>query len=185
MLPTALIPSADGFEEIELVSIIDILRRAEISVTLASITSSLTIKGGHGINIVCDDFLHNCQNHPYDLIALAGGTSNAESLSQNPLLIEMLKRQKASGKLYASICASPALVFEKHGLLSGEKATCYPGYFDSLKEKLLKENVVISNKCITGKGPGTSFEFALALVEKLVSSEKAIEIARKMVIKRL
>ena len=94
MLPTALIPTADGFEEIELVSIVDILRRADVSVTVASIANSLTIKGGHGISLICDKFLENCEYSHWDLIALAGGTANAEALSQSQLLLQMLQKQK-------------------------------------------------------------------------------------------
>lgn len=184
MFPTALIPSADGFEEIELVSIVDILRRAQVSVTLASITSSLTIKGGHGISLICDKLLKDCENIHWDLIALAGGTANAEALSESQLLLQMLRKQKQNNNWYASICASPALVFEAKGLLEGEKATCYPKYFEKLKEKAVKNPVVVSNKCITGQAPGNSVEFALMLVEKLVGKKEAMDVAKVLVFKR-
>jgi len=184
MIPSALIPTADGFEEIELVSIVDILRRAGAYVALASVTSSLNLTGGHGINIRCDSFLNECQTNIWDMITLAGGTQNAETLSRCQLLIEMLKNQKNTGRWYASICASPALVFEPHNLLENEKATCYPKFFERLKEKGIKEKVVVSNKCITGQGPGSSIEFALVLVEKLFNKQKAMEIAKAIIFKK-
>lgn len=184
MFPTALIPSADGFEEIELVSMIDILRRAGAYVELASITSSINIAGSHGIKIRCDSYLQDCQTKDWELIALAGGSQNAESLAKCQLLVEMLKRQRKSGKLYASICASPALVFETHNLLENEKATCYPKFMDSLREKGVNQKVVISNNCITGMGPGCSIEFALTLVEKLMNKQKAAEIAKALVFRK-
>ena len=184
MIPSALIPTADGFEEIELVSIVDILRRAGAYVALASVTSSLHVTGGHGISIKCDSYLHDFQTQNWDMITLAGGTKNAETLEKCQLLIEMLKNQKNTGRWYASICASPALVFEPHNLLEGEKATCYPKFFERLREKGVNERVVVSNKCITGKGPGCSTEFALTLVEKLFNKQKALEIAKALIFKK-
>ena len=184
MIPNALIPSADGFEEIELVSIADILRRAGAHVVLASVTSSLNIVGGHGIKLVCDKFLSDCQSNLWDIITLAGGTQNAQTLAQSRLLIDMLTNQKKTNRWYSALCASPALVFEPHGLLIGENATCYPTYLEKLKEKGRIQKVVVSNKCITGQSPGSSMEFALMLVEKLFNKQKAMEIAKAIMLKK-
>jgi 4-methyl-5(b-hydroxyethyl)-thiazole monophosphate biosynthesis len=94
----------------------------------------------------------------------------------------MLKKQKQSGKYYAAICASPAMVFEPHGLLEGEAGTCYPSMQGELKnQEKVKQRVVVSNKCITSQGPCTALEFGYALCEELFSKEKAEQLKKGMV----
>jgi len=185
MHKTVLVPVADGAEEIETVSIVDTLRRAELNVTLASIyqkgPESPIIKGSRNINIVCDNYLESILGQDFDLIALPGGLKNAEALSQCQSLIQKLEEQKKAGKWFAAICASPALVFEPHGLLKGEVGTCFPSLAEKLSNKSkIEQRVVVSNNCITSRGPGTAIEFALVLIEKLISAEKSAQIAKSM-----
>ena len=182
---TVLVPIANGTEEIETTCIVDTLRRAELNVTLASIyhkSSNLPIvKGSRDISIVCDNYLENVINKDFDLIALPGGAQNAEELSSCQMLIDKLQKQKNAHKWYAAMCASPALVFEPHGLLEGVEGTCYPSFEKKLKNKSkIHQRVVVSKNCITSQGPGTALEFALMLVEKLVSPEKAAQLAKGM-----
>ena len=98
-------------------------------------------------------------------------------------MVEMLKKQKASGKLFAAICASPALVFEPNGLLEGCSGTAYPGLSDKLKDQSrVNERVVVSGNCVTSRGPGTTCEYSLELVRILIGEEKAAELKQKMLI---
>lgn len=180
---SVLVPAADGAEEIETVSIVDILRRAELNVVLASVAQKSSIqpyiKGSRGINIMCDSYLEDVINKNFDMIALPGGAKNAETLAECKPLITKLQEQKNAKKWYAAICASPAVVFEPHGLLKGHEGTCYPSFADQLSNKSkVEQRVVVSNNCITSRAPGTAIEFALVLVEKLVSAEKAAQIAK-------
>ena len=180
-----LVPIANGTEEIETMCIVDTLRRADVNVTLASIyhkSSNLPIiKGSRDISIVCDNYLENVINKDYDMIALPGGAQNAEELSGCHILIDKLQKQKEAMKWYAAICASPALVFQPHGLLDGHEGTCYPSFESKLKNKSkASHRVVVSKNCITSQGPGTALEFALMLVEKLVSVDKAAQLAKGM-----
>jgi len=181
-----LVPVANGAEEIETVSIVDTLRRAELNVILASIyqksPETPIIKGSRNISLVCDNYLESVLGQDYDLIALPGGLKNAEGLAACQPLIKKLHEHKEAGKWFAAICASPAVVFEPHGLLKGEVGTCFPSLAEKLSNKSkIEQRVVVSNNCITSQGPGTALEFALVLIEKLISKEKATQIAKSMV----
>jgi len=181
MAKKVLVPIADGIEEIEAVCIIDILRRAEADVTAASV-GDIQITASRGVKIEADAKISDCKDKIYDLIALPGGLPGAEYLRDSSELIEMLKNQKRQGKLYAAICASPAVVLQHHGLLDGiSKATCYPSMADKLGGKARNERVVVDGNCITAQGPGTAMEFGIKLVEMLFGREKAEMVADAMV----
>jgi len=182
---------ADGVEEIETVGIIDTLRRAEIEVTVASISNNITITASRKVRIEADVLFKDIKNKEYDLIVLPGGANGARNFSEHEDLVQMIKKQKDSGKLYGAICASPAVVLSKHNLLDGiDSATCYPALSDELKKNVGKETkyneldrVVVSQNCITSQGPGTTLEYALKLVELLVSADKAKEVEKAMLVK--
>jgi len=183
---SVLVPVADGAEEIETVSIVDILRRAEVEVIMASAhpksTKQPIIQGSRGMGLVCDSYLEDVIERDYDMIALPGGAKNAEILAKTKILIDKLKKQKALDKWYCAICASPAVVFLPNGLLDGEVGTCHPSFTHHFKNlDRMEERVVVSNKCITSRGPGTAIEFALVLAEKLTTPEKAAQIAKALV----
>jgi protein deglycase len=128
--------------------------------------------------------LEDVQDNEFDLVAIPGGLKNAQTLAECELLIKILKRQKAAGKWYAAICASPALVFQRHGLLDNEIGTCHPSLADKLENKTQIDNrVVVSNKCITSRGPGTSCEFGLELVRALFGNDKPKSLQDGMLIK--
>ncbi len=183
MTKKVLVPVADGTEELEAITIIDILRRAGADVTVASVNGK-EITASRGVRILADQLLSDCQNESYDLIALPGGMPGAEHLRDNKALISLLKEQKEAGKLYAAICASPAVVFQPHGLLEGKKATCHPSMVNRLQDTgAIDDRVVVDGNCITSRGPGTALEFALKLVELLFDEQKAAAVATPLVMK--
>ena len=186
MSKTALIPIADGSEEIEAVTIIDVLRRAGVEVTVAAVNSgkSLQIRGAHGLEITADCSLDNCTDKPWDLIAVPGGIPGAEHLAESGALDTILRAQTAEGKLYAAICASPALVLGSKGLLEHKIVTGHPMFQQNLQAKELnaESRVVVDGNCITSQGPGTSLDFALELVEQLCGLVKREEVSAPMVL---
>ena len=178
-----LVPVADGTEELEAVAIIDVLRRAGATVTVASVTGARQITASRGVVIVADALIEECAQADYDLVVLPGGIPGAEHLRDSAELIGILKRQRDKVGLYGAICASPAVVLEHHGLLAGRQATCHPGFTDRLTTKdRIDDRVVIDGNCLTSRGPGTAVEFALALVEQLYGKDKREEVAALMVV---
>jgi 4-methyl-5(b-hydroxyethyl)-thiazole monophosphate biosynthesis len=183
MSKKVIIAVADGTEELEAIAIIDCLRRAGADLTIASV-QKLQIITARKVKITADCLITDCLGQVYDLIVLPGGMPGAENLRDSKELIEMLKQQKASGRLYAAICASPAVVFEHHGLLADKKATCFPAFIDTLKNKqAINQSVVVDGNCVTSQGPGTALEFSLKLVELLFGSEKSQQLAKAMLVK--
>ncbi len=183
MTKKVLVPLADGSEEIEAVAVIDILRRAGADVTVASV-AGLQVVCSRGVKIEADRLLSDCTQEIYDLIVLPGGMPGAEHLRDCKELAQLLKDQRAAGRLYAAICASPAVVFQPLGLLQGKKATCHPGRLHSLENKeAAADRVVVDGNCITSQAPGTAIEFALTLVELLFGKEQAAAAAGPLVIK--
>jgi protein deglycase len=186
MSKTALIPIADGSEEIEAVTIIDVLRRAGVEVTVAAVNSgkSLQIRGAHGLEITADCSLDNCTDKPWDLIAVPGGIPGAEHLADSQPLEILLRTQVQQGKLFAAICAAPALVLGSKGLLQEKIATGHPMFQQNLDAKELnsESRVVVDGNCITSQGPGTALDFALELVEQLCGLVKREEVSSPMVL---
>lgn len=182
MSKKVLVPIADGSEEIEALCIIDVLRRAESILTVASV-DDLQVTAAHGVKIVADTLISDCIGDTYDLIALPGGMPGAEHLRDSEELIRLLKNQVQDGRLYAAICASPAVVFQHHGLLDIKKATCYPSFLDQLDNTdSANSDVVVDENCITSRGPGTALKFSMKLVEVLYGKTKADELSSEMVV---
>ena len=180
MSKTVLVPIADGTEELEVVTIIDVLRRAGAEVTVASV-SSLQVTASRGVGLVADCLIADCTDKAYDMIALPGGLPGADHLRDCALLIDMLKTQKQAGRFYAAICASPAVALAPHGLLDDKQATCYPSCADQLPDaSQAQQRVVIDGNCITSQGPGTALEFALKLVGLLCGDSTARQVAGAM-----
>jgi len=181
MAKKVLVAIAEGSEELEAVSIVNVLRRAGVSVTIASV-STRQVKCSRGVNLVADKLIGDCVNENYDMIAIPGGLPGAYNLRDSAQLKEMLLKQKKENRYYAAVCASPAVVFQTHGLLEGHQATCYPSFSKDLKD-FSTSTVVVDGYCVTSQGPGTSLEFSLKLVELLCGLDKAKEIAGNMLIK--
>ena len=182
MSRTVLVPIADGIEDIESATIIDVLRRAGAEVTVASVSDTLQITASRQMKFVADAMIEDCKDKTYDLIALPGGLPGAEHLRDCATLIEMLKAQKSAGRLYAAICASPAVAFASHGLLDDKQATGYPSTLDQLPNAMADRRVVVDGNCITSQGPGTALEFAVELVAQLFDDAKAKQVADPMIV---
>lgn len=178
----ALVPIADGSEEIEAVSVIDTLRRAGITVEVASVTGSRAVTASRGVQLVADKLIDECFSG-YDVIALPGGMPGAATLAESRKLAGLLRDQNAAGRLIAAICAAPAVVLKPAGLLDGRRATCHPGFIGQLDARLASEDAVVRDgPVITSRGPGTAILFALALVEALLGKTKADEVRGPMCI---
>jgi len=175
---------AVGFEEMEAVISIDMLRRAGCTVTIVSITQDFTVMGSRKIPIKADICLSDAMPLP-DAIILPGGMPGAQNLANSTIVIDLIKNCVANGKIVAAICAAPAYALVAAGVLSGKKATCYPGGEQRfpIDTKYLNQPVVVDGNIITSQGPGTAFAFSLTLIEKLFSIEKADEIRTKALVK--
>ena len=182
MAKSALVTISNGVEELEAVSIIDILRRGQIEVTVASVHEK-TITASRGVSIVADTLLSDVIDQEFDLIVLPGGMGAAQAFRDSEMLAAKLKEQAAANKLYAAICASPELVLFTHGLIGDKIATCYTGLADGLASNPgLKERVAVDGNLITSRGPGTAIEFALTLVTELCGKDVADQVAQGMLV---
>lgn len=183
MAKTALVAIADGSEEIEAITIIDVLRRASVEVTVASVGAQQII-GAHGIVITADCTIDSCIDATWDLIALPGGIPGAEHLAASQPLETLLRSQVAKGSLYGAICAAPALVLGAKGLLQGKTVTGHPMFQQNMDAKELnsESRVVVDGNCVTSQGPGTALDFALELVEQLCGVVKREEVSAPMVL---
>ena len=179
MKKTVLIVLADGFEEIEAVTPIDILRRAGMEVVIAGLEKR-QVKGARGVEVSADLLLADYKDTP-DTVVLPGGPG-AEKLARSVAVRKLILRVQKADKLIAAICAAPALVLPESGVLDGKKATCYPGYEDRLGKStvFLAERVVTDGKVITSRGPGSAMEFALEIVRHLAGEGAAREVSDKI-----
>ncbi|GAA5214272.1 DJ-1 family glyoxalase III [Corallincola platygyrae] len=185
-MATALVPIANGTEEIEAVTIIDTLRRADIEVTVASCAEgSKEITCSRGVRLVADEQITDLIERQFDLIALPGGMPGAEHLRDCQPLKAIILPHLTNQRWLAAICASPAVILTYHNWLSGP-ATCHPAFQRILPEtkKRTAEAVVIDhgNKTLTSQGPGTALAFSLAIIEVLLGKSKAEEVAGPMCI---
>jgi 4-methyl-5(b-hydroxyethyl)-thiazole monophosphate biosynthesis len=170
-----LVPLAEGFEELEAVTIIDVLRRAGIDVVVASLGDS-PVAGSHGIRIAADTPLGALAEQQFDMIALPGGMPGAEHLKKDARIAELVNRLRGEGKPVAAICAAP-MVLAAAGVLDGRRATSYPGFLkDAMQTTVVDEAVVSDDGIITSRGPGTALDFALALVVELAGADVRNEV---------
>lgn len=163
-----LVPLAVGFEEIEAVSIIDVLRRAKIEVLVASLGESMLIKGVNGITVQADMHVKSASTDELDMIVLPGGWSGTHALADDENIQNILREMNAKGKNIGAICAAP-FALNKAGVLK-EKYTCYPSVEDNIKKEGYMGDthmVVQDENIMTSRGPGTAICFGLAIVKKL------------------
>lgn len=163
-----LVPLADGCEELEAVTLIDILRRAGIEVIVAGLKPGI-VQASRGVQLVPDVTLDVALQESYDMVVLPGGMPGATHLKEDARILDLVRRLAAANKYTAAICAAPIVLLEA-GVLSGRKATSYPGFLDALKPPgvdLSTAPVVADGTVITSRGPGTAMDFALTLVEAL------------------
>jgi 4-methyl-5(b-hydroxyethyl)-thiazole monophosphate biosynthesis len=171
----------DGFEEIEAIATVDVLRRADLNVKMISVTNDKTVTGSHGIPVICDHLFCETDFAGAGMLILPGGTV---ALGKHEGLCKLLVNFAEHNKPIAAICAAPS-VLGTLGLLKGKKAVCYPGFEKYLEEaELSGEQVVKTGSIITGKGPGATIEFALTIVEMMTGKDKAEELAQAMCVKK-
>ncbi len=167
---------ANGLEEVECLAVVDVLRRAGVEVTLASIHESKKIKGTHGIFIGADILAKDLDAASADLLFLPGGMPGTRYLGESKYVVDAVKRAAADGRRIAAICAAPSVLGELH-LLEGKKATCYPGFEDKLYgAEHVTDGVVTDGTITTCRGLGYAIDLGLELIKLLVSEEKSLEI---------
>ncbi len=172
-----LIPLAQGCEELEAVTVIDLLRRANIKVVTAGLDSD-PVHASRGTVLIPDTTLDEALQDDYDMVVLPGGLPGADHLDQDPRIHELLLKMAERGQYIAAICAAPK-VLANAGLLNGKNATAYPGTLEkmTLQDVALKSDAVVKDgKIITSRGPGTAMDFALELIETLVGVESRAEV---------
>ena len=173
---------ADGFEEIEALTPVDILRRAGLSVKTVSVMGDQVVAGAHGVPVMADVMFDEVNAEDAEMILLPGGLPGATNLDAHQGLSQMILDFAKEDKSLAAICAAP-LVFGNRGLLEGKKATCYPGFETYLKGAQYTAALVEKDgNFITGKGPGAAMEFAFAIVEKYCGMDKVNELKQGMMI---
>lgn len=175
-----IIPITDGFEEIEALTVVDLLRRSGIEVTLASLRPG-TVTGRNKIEVTCDTTLNLALEKDYDMLVLIGGQQNMIDLRKDDRVIKLVKDMTKKDKFVTAICAAP-LILKRAAVIEGKNLTSYPGAKDDLKENCIykEERVVVDGKLITSQGPGTAIEFALKLIEVLIDVEKSNEIKHQV-----
>lgn len=172
---------ANGFEEIEGLTVVDLLRRAEIEVTTVSITKETLVHGAHGIDVAADILFEEMDYEEQDMLVLPGGMPGTLHLGEHEGLKILLQQFYEKEKYIAAICAAPS-VLGKYGLLKGKKATSYPGFEEALiGAEYVEDAVAVSDFIITSRGMGTAIDFSLALIEKLVGKEKAEQIGKAII----
>lgn len=159
---------SEGFEELEAITVIDLLRRANIEVEILGL-NNIQLTGSRGVTIVCDEVYDYYTSLEYDGVVLVGGMSNSISLSQDDSVLKLLREYMDRGKLVAGICATPALVFSKAGILNGKTATCYPdvALSSNMMGTFVDEECVVCENLITSQSPDTAMEFALTIINYL------------------
>ena len=179
---------ADGFEDVEALIPIDVLRRGGVDVTTVSISDFPLVQSAHGVNVEADIMFEQGDFTDADLLFLPGGMPGASNLFAHKGVCKAIVNQHMAGQKVAAICASPAVVLAPLGILDGKKATCYPGF-----ESVLAENnatytgdlVTVDGNVTTGEGPAAAFPFAYELLSQLVNKQTADQIAEAMRFKHL
>ncbi|KAB7898117.1 protein deglycase YajL [Rouxiella sp. S1S-2] len=187
MSVSALVCLAPGSEELEAVTAIDLLVRAGIKVTTASVAGdgNREIRCSRGVTLLADVALVDVADEEYDAIVLPGGLKGAECFRDSPLLVEKVRHVNVTGKLVAAICAAPALVLEYHDLFPVGNMTGFPALKDKISpNKWMDKRVMFDPRVnlLTSQGPGTAIEFSLKMIDLLVGKAKAAEVAAQLVL---
>ena len=181
-MPKVVVPLADGFEEIEAMAIIDVLRRAGIDVTVAGLHGGL-IESARRVKVAPDTTIDTIAVDDFDMIVLPGGQPGSDNLNASERVRTLIRDFNGKGKLTAAICAAP-YVLAAAGVLEGKKATSFPSYSGKLAGAIYQEKTVVEDgKIMTSRGPGTAICFALVIVERLVGKEKAKSVKEAMLVK--
>ena len=180
-MPRVVVILADGFEEVEAMSIIDILRRAELDTVIAGLHDG-PVTSTRKVKVIPDTTIDAVKADAFDMIVLPGGQPGSDTMNADARVISLIKEFAQKGKLVGAICAAP-IVLANAGVLQGKHITLFPSYQDRLGGGIYEEtSVVVDGNIMTSRGPGTALAFALAIVERLVSKEKAQKIKAAMLI---
>jgi 4-methyl-5(b-hydroxyethyl)-thiazole monophosphate biosynthesis len=171
---------AEGFEETEAVTAIDVLRRGRLDVASVSISGKKEVVGAHGILVVADQLFEETDFSAGTMLVLPGGMPGASNLNAHAGLKTLLKQYAEAGKYIAAICAAP-LVLGGMGLLQGKRATCYPGFESTLEGAFFEQNPVVrEGNILTGRGPGLAVHFGLAIVDALQGGDESLKVGKEM-----
>lgn len=173
---------ADGFEEVEALTPVDVFRRANINAVVVSTKEILEVTGAHNIKVIADGIFEDYNYDDADLLLLPGGMPGTLNLKAHNGLREIINKQSKNNKWIGAICAAPSIL-GANNILEGLNATCYPGFEDQLlNANVTSDNVVTSGKIITGRGVGVAMQFSLEIVKYLIDEETALALKQKMVI---
>ena len=180
-MPRVAVILADGFEEVEAMAIIDVLRRADIDTVVAGLHEG-PVASARKVKVLPDTVIDTVHAEDFDMVVLPGGQPGSDNLNADPRVKDLIRSFSQKGKLTGAICAAP-YVLANAGVLRGKRATSYPSYKDRLGGALYEEKAVVSDgNVLTSRGAGTALGFGLAIVEKLISREKAQKIRDAMLI---
>lgn len=175
---------AEGFEEIEALTVVDVLRRADIFVNMVSLNENQTVNGAHDIKVISDETFAEVDLADYDILILPGGGLGTKNLSESKAIADALNYMSENDKYIAAICAAPS-VLGKYGLLENKTACCYPGFEDKLiNAKVSMNGVEKSDKIITARAMGVSIDFSLEIIKALLNEDKASEVACAIIYNR-
>jgi 4-methyl-5(b-hydroxyethyl)-thiazole monophosphate biosynthesis len=176
----ALVPLADGFEEIEAMCVIDVLRRGGVETVVSSIHDRREVIGAHGVKVVADALFSDVGGDAYDVIVLPGGGEGTDNLKSCAGLLERLRRQRDEERFLAAVCAAPTVLVEA-GVLGNEHITCYPTCQKELDRPWCEASVVADGLVITGQAPGSALLFALVVLQQVFGEALSKKVARAMV----
>lgn len=172
---------ADGFEEVEGLTVVDLLRRAGIEVETLSIMGRELVESSHKVKIKADKLAEEANYDSFDILVLPGGMPGTLNLGNSQIVQDNLQKMQREGKWLGAICAAPSVLGEA-GLLKGKEAVCYPSFEEKLLgAKVCFDSVKVDGKIITSRGMGTAIDFGLAIIEQLISKEKAEEIGKGII----
>lgn len=173
---------ADGFEEIEALTVVDVMRRAGMNVKTVSITTNNVVTGAHGIPVTTDTLINDIDATQAEWLICPGGMPGSSNLAECQVLNEMLRNQAQNGKI-AAICAAPAVVLAPLGILDGKKATCYPGFEKHCQGAIMQDTSVVAlDNIVTANGPSAALRFALAIVANSMGSNIAHQVGSGMLL---
>ena len=171
---------AEGYEEVEAITVVDLLKRADIEVITVSVIDTVFVKGSHNIVIKCDQLINDIDLGA-DMIFLPGGMPGTTNLEKSEVLIDVIKEYNSKGKYIAAICAAPSILGGL-GILKNKNATCYPGNENKLiGANKMEDKVVVCDNVITGEALGSAIDFSLKLIELLLNKETAISVKEKII----
>jgi 4-methyl-5(b-hydroxyethyl)-thiazole monophosphate biosynthesis len=176
----AVVLMAEGFEEIEFVTVVDVLRRCGIETKIAGLSIG-AVEGAHGIIIKPDTSIDSISSKDVDALILPGGDPGYKNLAKDSRVINLAKKINEEGKLLSAICAAPTILY-KNAII--KKGTCYPSMKDEFGKNWVNQRVYQTENQLTSQGPATAMEFALAIVEKLVEKAKTDEVASELLFKK-